>query len=194
MGENFVIEDYFDQSDPSNNLIGSSAETITNQNGSQSVVPQGTEEKKVDPAVKLELVWGTDVVTDDKSNVVLQANQTLTLASGEAQAYKLDLADGSKIVVKDGTKLTLGKGGASFANSGATKPQIIVEQGGTLVVYGQMYSSEKENLLVKASADAYGILIFDPDMNTYGDNHPKGTVEFVTKSFYKDAENYHLLI
>lgn len=164
--------------------------TYDNQDGSVVVVPKGTEQKTVDPAVKTDLVWGTDVVTDANSNVVLQANQTLTLASGSARAYKLDLAAGAKIVVKSGAKLTLGKGGASFANSGATKPQIIVEQGGTLVVYGQMYNSEKENLLVKASADAYGILIFDPDMNTYGDNHPKGTVEFVTKSFYQDADHY----
>ena len=164
--------------------------TYDNQDGSVVVVPVGTEQKTVDPAVKMDLVWGTDVVTDANSNVVLQANQTLTLASGSARAYKRDLAAGAKIVVKNGTKLTLGKGGASFANSGATKPQIIVEQGGTLVVYGPMYSSEKENLLVKASADAYGIMIFDPDMNTYGDNHPKGTVEFVTTSFYQDADHY----
>lgn len=173
-----------------NTLISNTVTTVENQDGTVTIVPDGTEQKTVDPAVKMDLVWGTDVVTDDKSNVVLQANQTLTLASGSAQAYKLDLAAGAKVIVKDGTKLTLGKGGASFANSGATKPQIIVEQGGTLVVYGQMYGSEKENLLVKASADAYGIMIFDPDMNTYGDNHPKGTVEFVTKSFYQDAEHY----
>lgn len=173
-----------------NTLISNTVTTVENQDGTVTIVPDGTEQKTVDPAVKMDLVWGTDVVTDDKSNVVLQANQTLTLTSGSAQAYKLDLAAGAKVIVKDGTKLTLGKGGASFANSGATKPQIIVEQGGTLVVYGQMYGSEKENLLVKASADAYGIMIFDPDMNTYGDNHPKGTVEFVTKSFYQDAEHY----
>lgn len=173
-----------------NTLISNTVTTVENQDGTVTIVPDGTEQKTVDPAVKMDLVWGTDVVTDDKSNVVLQANQTLTLTSGSAQAYKLDLAAGAKVIVKDGTKLTLGKGGASFANSGATKPQIIVEQGGTLIVYGQMYGSEKENLLVKASADAYGIMIFDPDMNTYGDNHPKGTVEFVTKSFYQDAEHY----
>lgn len=173
-----------------NTLISNTVTTVENQDGTVTIVPDGTEQKTVDPAVKMDLVWGTDVVTDDKSNVVLQANQTLTLASGSAQAYKLDLAAGAKVIVKDGAQLTLGKGGASFANSGATKPQIIVEQGGTLVVYGQMYGSEKENLLVKASADAYGIMIFDPDMNTYGDNHPKGTVEFVTKSFYQDAEHY----
>lgn len=173
-----------------NTLISNTVTTVENQDGTVTIVPDGTEQKTVDPSVKMDLVWGTDVVTDDKSNVVLQANQTLTLTSGSAQAYKLDLAAGAKVIVKDGAQLTLGKGGASFANSGATKPQIIVEQGGTLVVYGQMYGSEKENLLVKASADAYGIMIFDPDMNTYGDNHPKGTVEFVTKSFYQDAEHY----
>lgn len=173
-----------------NKLISSTVETTTNQNGTVTVVPAGTEQKTVDPAVT-DLVWGTDVVTDANSIVVLQANQTLTLASGSAQAYKLDLAAGAKVIVKDGTKLTLGKGGASFANSGATKPQIIVEQGGTLVVYGQMYGSEKENLLVRASATKHGVLLFDPDMNTYGDNHPKGTFEFVsTKSFYKDATHY----
>ena len=192
-GETTVVDikDLADPTDPTNTLISSDAiTTIINQDSTVTVVPKGTEQKTVDPAVKTDLVWGTDVVTDANSNVVLQADQTLTLASGSARAYKLDLAAGAKIVVKNGAKLTLGKGGASFANSGATKPQIIVEQGGTLVVYGPMYSSEKENLLVKASADAYGILIFDPDMNTYGDNHPKGTVEFVTKSFYQDAEHY----
>lgn len=174
-----------------NTLISNTVTTVENQDGTVTIVPDGTEQKTVDPAVKMDLVWGTDVVTDDKSNVVLQANQTLTLASGSAQAYKLDLAAGAKVIVKDGAQLTLGKGGASFANSGATKPQIIVEQGGTLVVYGQMYGSEKENLLVQASATKHGVLLFDPDMNTYGDNHPKGTFEFVsTKSFYKDATHY----
>lgn len=193
-GETTVVDikDLADPTDPTNTLISSDAvTTIINQDSTVSIVPAGTEQKTVDPAVKMDLVWGTDVVTDANSNVVLQANQTLTLASGSAQAYKLDLAAGAKVVVKDGTKLTLGKGGASFANSGATKPQILVEQGGTLVVYGQMYGSEKENLLVQASATKHGVLLFDPDMNTYGDNHPKGTFEFVsTKSFYKDATHY----
>lgn len=194
-GETTVIDikDLADPTDPTNTLISSDAiTTIINQDGTVTIVPTGTEQKTVDPAVKMDLVWGTDVVTDANSNVVLQANQTLTLASGSAQAYKLDLAAGAKVIVKDGAQLTLGKGGASFANSGAaTKPQILVEQGGTLIVYGQMYGSEKENLLVQASATKHGVLLFDPDMNTYGDNHPKGTFEFVsTKSFYKDATHY----
>lgn len=172
-------------------LVGNAVETYENQDGTVSVVPQGTEAatEKVDPAIKTNLVWGTDIALTAK-NVKLQQNQTLTLNSGAASADKLDLGQNTKVIIKDGAKLTIGEGGVALNNNGAQYPQIIVEAGGVVIVRGQMYGSVVENLLIQTSEAKHGVLLFDPDMNTYGDNHPKGTVEFITKSYYVGGSDY----
>lgn len=172
-------------------LVGNAVETYENQDGTVSVVPQGTEAatEQVAPAVKTDLVWGTDIPSTAK-NVKLLPTQTLTLNSGAASADKLDLGQNTKVIIKDGAKLTIGEGGVALNNNGNQDPQIIVEAGGVVIVKGQMYGSVVENLLIQTSEAKHGVLLFDPDMNTYGDNHPKGTVEFKTKSYYVDGSNY----
>lgn len=172
-------------------LVGNAVETYENQDGTVSVVPQGTEDatEKVDPAIKTNLVWGTDIPSTAK-NVKLLPTQTLTLYSGAASADKLDLGQNTKVIIKDGAKLTIGEGGVALNNNGAQYPQIIVEAGGVVIVKGQMYGSVVENLLIQTSEAKHGVLLFDPDMNTYGDNHPKGTVEFITKSYYVGGSDY----
>lgn len=180
-----------DPNDPTNTLVVASKESYDNQNGSEIVVPIGTNDdtEQKDPAVIKDLVWGSDI---DRSavNVKLQPTQTLTLASGVATANKLDMGQDTKIIVKDGTILTIGEGGVALNNDGDKDPQIVVEAGGVAIVKGQMYGSVVENLLIQTSETKHGVLLFDPDMNTYGDNHPKGTVEFITKSYYAGGSDY----
>lgn len=185
------IEELHAPGDESNNFMGTAVESYENQDGSYTIVPAGTTEatEQVAPAVKTDLVWGTDIALTAK-NVKLQQNQTLTLNSGAASADKLDLGQNTKVIIKEGAKLTIGEGGVALNNKGAQYPQIIVEAGGVVIVKGQMYGSVVENLLIQTSADKHGVLLFDPDMNTYGDNHPKGTVEFITKSYYVDGSDY----
>lgn len=168
-------------------LVGNAVETYDNQDGSVSVVPQGTETAKVDN--KPYLVWGTDVDLTAQ-NVVVQEKQTLTLYSGTANPYRLDMGDSAIVIVKSGSTLNIGEGGVALNNKGDYAPKIIVEQGATLVLNGLMYGSVPENLIIKASADSYGQLLVNPNVQAHGDNHPNGTLEFVTKSFYKAADNY----
>lgn len=180
-----------DPNNAENTLLGSTSETIKNQDGTVSVVPQGTgaATEKVDPAIKTKLVWGTDV-TMTAQNVVVQPTQTLTLNSGTANAYRLDMGQNATVIVKSGSTLNIGEGGVALNNNGANDPQIIVEQGATLVLNGLMYGSVPENLIIKASADSYGQLLVNPDVQAFGDNHPNGTYEFVTKSRYVSASDY----
>lgn len=185
------IADLVDPNNAENTLLGNTSETIKNQDGTVSVVPQGTgvATEKVDPAIKTNLVWGTDV-TMTAQNVVVQPTQTLTLNSGTANAYRLDMGQNATVIVKSGSTLTIGEGGVALNNNGANDPKIIVEQGATLVLNGLMYGSVPENLLVKASPASYGQLLVNPNVQAHGDNHPNGTFEFVTRSFYQDDAHY----
>lgn len=185
------IADLVDPNNAENTLLGNTSETIENQDGTVSVVPQGTEAatEKVDPAIKTNLVWGTDV-TMTAQNVVVQPTQTLTLNSGTANAYRLDMGQNATVIVKSGSTLNIGEGGVALNNNGANDPQIIVEQGATLVLNGLMYGSVPENLIIKASPASYGQLLVNPNVQAHGDNHPNGTFEFVTRSFYLDDAHY----
>lgn len=185
------IADLVDPNNAENTLLGNTSETIKNQDGTVSVVPQGTkaDTEIVDPAIKTNLVWGTDVAMTAQ-NVVVQPTQTLTLNSGTANAYRLDMGQNATVIVKSGSTLNIGEGGVALNNNGANDPQIIVEQGATLVLNGLMYGSVPENLIIKASADSYGQLLVNPNVQAHGDNHPNGTYEFVTKSRYVSASDY----
>lgn len=185
------IADLVDPNNAKNTLLGKTSETIENQDGTVSVVPQGTGDatEKVDPAIKTNLVWGTDV-TMTAQNVVVQPTQTLTLNSGTANAYRLDMGQNATVIVKSGSTLNIGEGGVALNNNGANDPQIIVEHGATLVLNGLMYGSVPENLIIKASAASYGQLLVNPNVQAHGDNHPNGTFEFVTRSFYQDDAHY----
>lgn len=184
------IADLVDPNNAENTLLGNTSETIENQDGTVSVVPQGTGDatEKVDPAIK-NLVWGKDV-TRTAQNVVVQPEQTLTLNSGTANAYRLDMGQNATVIVKSGSTLNIGEGGVALNNNGANDPQIIVEHGATLVLNGLMYGSVPENLIIKASAASYGQLLVNPNVQAHGDNHPNGTFEFVTRSFYLDDAHY----
>lgn len=184
------IADLVDPNNAENTLLGNTSETIENQDGTVSVVPQGTGDatEKVDPA-KTNLVWGTDVKMTAQ-NVVVQPSQILTLNSGTANAYRLDMGQNATVIVKSSSTLNIGEGGVALNNNGANDPKIIVEQGATLVLNGLMYGSVPENLIIKASADSYGQLLVNPNVQAHGDNHPNGTFEFVTRSFYLDDAHY----
>jgi hypothetical protein len=173
-------------------VLPATAETYTNQNGTVSVVPAGTE-AATSQAAAPEIEWNDPedwTVPSASSNVVIAANQTVTLEGAAGAAYRLDMGDGAKLIVKEGTTLTIGKGGVALFNGGAVKPQIIIEQGAKVITYGLMYNSVAENLIIKASAAKHGVLLIDPNAQAFGDNHPMGTVEFVTKSFFKDNDHY----
>ena len=192
-GDEVVVDiaDLVDPNNAENTLLGNTSETIENQDGTVSVVPQGTEAatEKVDPAIQTDLVWGTDVAMTAQ-NVVVQPTQTLTLNSGTANAYRLDMGQNATVIVKSGSTLNIGEGGVALNNAGDDDPQIIVEQGATLVLNGLMYGSVPENLIIKASAASYGQLLVNPNVQAHGDNHPNGTFEFVTRSFYENGDHY----
>lgn len=176
-----------DPNNPGNKLISSTVETITNQNGTVSVVPAGTTDN-TSSALATEIEWNDAndwTVPTDSSNVVIAANQTVTLEGAAGAAYHIDMGDGAKLIVKNGTTLTIGEGGVSLYNGGTAKPQIVIEQGAKVITYGLMYNSVTENLIIKASAAGYGQLLIDPQVQAYGDNHPMATVEFISKSWRK---------
>ena len=188
------IGDFADPNNPANTLISDKGvETYENQDGSYTVVPAGTNDatKPVDPAVKTDLVWGTDVELTVK-NVKLLPTQTLTLYSGVASANKLDLGQNTKVIIKDGAKLTIGEGGVALNNNGDKDPQIVVEAGGKLITHGQMYGSVTGNILIETSETKQGVLLFDPDMNTYGANHPNGVVELSSKGHHSTSPSKYI--
>lgn len=191
-GNNVDIATLEDPNNPGNKLISSTVGTITNQNGTVSVVPTETK-NNTSSAVATEIEWNDAndwTVPAATSNVVIAANQTVTLEGAAGAAYHIDMGDGAKLIVKNGTTLTIGEGGVSLYNGGAAKPQIVIEQGAKVITYGLMYNSVTENLIIKASAAGYGQLLIDPQVQAHGDNHPNGTVEFVSKSWYTDGEHY----
>ena len=189
---NIDLADLHAPDDESNGLISAANEVVANQDGTTSVVPAGTA-AATSQAAASEIEWNNPAhwtVPSASSNVVIAANQTVTLEGAAGAAYRLDMGDGAKLIVKEGTTLTIGKGGVALNNGGAVKPQIIIEQGAKVIIYGLMYNSVAENLIIKASAAKHGVLLIDPNAQAYGDNHPMGTVEFVTKSFFKDNDHY----
>lgn len=68
--------------------------------------------------------------------------------------------------------------------------RIIVEPGGRLIVNGEqgLYSPNTDNITLQTNATDQAVLLISP--NTISGQHPKGTVEFRTKSFYASASNY----
>ena len=173
-------------------------ETYTNQNGTVSVVPAGTNANtSAADATKSEIEWHNTedwYVPTAASNVVIASAQTVTLENNTVgEAYRMDMADGAKLVVEENTTLTIGKGGITLDNSGDVKPQVIVKKGATLVLNGLMYGSDVDNIVVEASTDGYGKLLIAPDVQAHGDNHPQGTVEFVAKSFYVNENDYQFV-
>lgn len=189
---NIDLADLHAPDDESNGLISAANEVVANQDGTTSIVPAGTA-AATSQAAASEIEWNNPAhwtVPSASSNVVIAANQTVTLEGAAGAAYRLDMGDGAKLIVKEGTTLTIGKGGVALNNGGAVNPQIIIEQGAKVITYGLMYNSVAENLIIKASAAKHGVLLIDPNAQAYGDNHPMGTVEFVTKSFFKDNDHY----
>ncbi len=89
--------------------------------------------------------------------------QTLTIKTGNSLTVgRVVLGVNARIIVEPGAKFIVGE-------SGIVAPSV-------------------DNILLKTSADNPAIFLCNPNA-TVG-RHPKATVEFVTKSFYKAANNY----
>lgn len=94
------------------------------------------------------------------------------------------MVSGSKLIVKSGATLTIGKGGVALDNSSATsKPSLVIEAGGKVILNGLMYESDYDNLTIGMSENAQGQLLIAPDVQVYGESHPSATMEFVSKSY-----------
>jgi len=128
----------------------------------------------------------TDLLTAGATDKVIlnSATQTDVTLTGDKEVAYLALAGKDKVIIPSG--LTLKVGNIAIGADG----QIEVQAGGKLIVSGTngIVASSASNLLLETSATAQAILLLNPAV--VANKNPMATVEFITKSFYKDANNY----
>lgn len=184
-------------------LIADGYKQVTNANGTYSIVPETTEEKVVADGVTdkdgdgvNDVNWNTAAdwaTTSQEATVVPNESTSVAIGNGTdpvsvvvkdeapAEVYRVDLADQVTLTVKDNGVLTVGEGGiVSHENA-----EVVVEEGGSLVLNGLIQGTE--NIVIEASEENSGVVLINPTVNTYGDEHPVGTFRFTSKS-YKNGD------
>ena len=173
---------------------------IKNQNGTISVVPSNLCKTNV-TFDKSGPLTGTSA----KSNVIIKDNAAVTVEK-DASVYRLDMAAGTTLTVKNGCTLTIGvnidasnfyygkiadRCAVALQNSdvtGSANPSIIVEAGGKVILNGLMYDSDYDNLILKMDENSQAQLLINPNVQVYGENHPKATVELTSKSYLNGSK------
>lgn len=192
--------------DPGNaesGLIADGYKQVENANGTYSIVPEATEEKVVADGITdkdgdgvNDVNWNTAAdwaTTSQEATVVPNESTSVAIGNGTdpvsvvvkdeepAEVYRVDLADQVTLTVKDNGVLTVGDGGIVAHENAA----VVVEEGGSLVLNGLIQGSE--NIVIEASEENSGVVLINPTVNTYGDEHPVGTFRFTSKS-YKNGD------
>ena len=136
---------------------------------SQGSTPEGDPNVAAGHDANSSVKWtGTsEDITADLTLKELEINesttQTLTIKTGKTlNVGRVVLGVSARIIVEPGAKFIVGE-------SGIVAPSV-------------------DNILLQTSADNPAIFLCHPDAKV--GRHPKATVEFVTKSFYKAANNY----
>jgi hypothetical protein len=164
-GGNFKVDDTehgIDAELDGNTLLGENMQNIDNIDGSETVVPKAE-------AAKVEKVTEDQNVTED------------------AEKYMVGVAANKTITVKEGKTLTIDKGGLLFEDNTA---KIVVEDGGTLVLKGNVNGNGDENsIVIETSEGSNTSFLIAPDVNVYLDEHPQGTFKFISKA-YKEGSKW----
>lgn len=196
--------------DPGNaesGLIETGFKQVQNANGTYSIVPETTEEKVVADGVTdkdgdgvNDVNWNTatdwattsqaaTVVPDENTSVAIgngtEPVSVVVANDGAAEVYRVDLNDQVTLTVQDNGVLTVGEGGiVSHENA-----EVVVEEGGALVLNGLIQGTE--NIVIEASEENSGVVLINPTVNTYGDEHPVGTFRFTSKSYKNGSKVVH---
>lgn len=186
--------------DPGNaesGLIADGYKQVENANGTYSIIPETTEAQST--AVN-DVNWNTASdwsTTSQAATVVPDENTSVTIGNGTedvsvvvandgaADVYRVDLNDKVTLTVQDGGVLTVGDGGI-VAHENA---EVVVEEGGSLVLNGLIQGTE--NIVIEASEENSAVVLINPNVNTYGDEHPVGTFRFTSKSYKNGSKVVH---
>lgn len=185
-------------------MIAAGYKQVANANSTYSIIPEETETQTAvgttdsDGDGVNDVNWNTAAdwsTTSQAKEAVPDAATSVTIGNGTdevsvvvkddgaAEVYRVDLADKVTLTVKDEGVLNIGEGGI-VAHENA---QIVVEDGGTLVLNGTIQGTE--NVVIEASENSNTTILVNPDINVYGDEHPKATYRFTSKSF-KDGSKW----
>jgi len=119
-----------------------------------------------DPLSILEVTGGTwdGSGSNNETSVIISGDVTLT---GKTDCYSLTFETGGHLTINGGARLRVWQGG--ITNNDCTD-----------VNYLTMHEDSVN--------DSYGEFLLHPDVTV--NNHPLASVEFISKSFYKDATQY----
>lgn len=178
-------------------MIAAGYKQVANANGTYSIVPEATETQSTavdDVNWNTAADWSTTsqaatVVPDEQTSVTIgngtDAVSVVVKDEAPAEVYRVDMTDNVTLTVKDGGVLTVGKGGI-VAHEDA---DVVVEEGGSLVLNGLIQGTE--NIVIEASEENSGVVLINPTVNTYGDEHPVGTFRFTSKSYKNGSKVVH---
>ena len=126
--------------------------------------------------------WAEDEVPTENTIVTIPTGKNVVVSSEEtettASADQLFINQGATVTVQEGTTLNIGDGGLNVGNGG----KLIIEEGATVSIGAAgLITTENEALVVKASEDKQGVVLFAPDVTENTQPHAK--VQFISKSY-----------
>ena len=173
---------------------GNVIQEVVAQEGGQATVVIGKKEagdeveQPATPQEKEEFVFANDMSNDIVKLDATTANIAKTLPAGETVVKYLSLtgtgAYTSTVTVEAGKTLKVGQ---IVMNANG---RLIVEAGATLVVTGAngIFADNIENLVLETEEGNHSSFLLHPSVAN--NQHPKATVQFVSKSYYVSSSDY----
>lgn len=164
---------------------------ITNEDGTTTVVISTG--ATPDPVLYWDAIAALEDGSDAKWTAKGVANEGVISAGETIKLGELSLNAGTGVEDENIQRLTIKKDGVLEVNRLILNPyaRVIVEAGGKLIVKGEQGITTKSvnNILLQRTATDHATLLIHPE-NVASGRHPQGTVELISSSFRKNADEY----